>query len=288
MKHDYIICIPTYKRHIICKTQTLQTLKNNSIDPDKIYIYVANQNEYNIYSRTLDKNTYHKIIIGKKGLVQQREFIMKQWPQGKNIVFLDDDIKYIDLSLSSLFKLHTLNYFIKYAFEQCILNNAFIWGIYPVYNEYFRAPVPEMSTDLKYIVGAFYGIINRPNLNSLKLTITKKNGQKEDVERSIKYFINDKVVLRFNRIGFITQYYGREGGLGTYEDRFKLMEKACAKLIKKYPEYGYLKTRKHGMCDVGLRKIHAFTMSNKPEINKTKKNKTKKNKTKKNKTRKNK
>jgi len=76
-------------------------------------------------------------------------------------------------------------------------------------------------------------------------------------------------------VGFITQYYGREGGLGTYEDRLKPMEEACNKLIKKYPEYGYLKTRKKGMCDVGLRKIHAFTMSNKPEI---KKNKTRKNK----------
>jgi hypothetical protein len=276
MKQDYIICIPTYKRHTICKTQTLTTLKNNSIDPKKIYIYVANKNEYDIYSQTLDENTYNKIIIGKKGLVQQREFIMKQWPQGKNIVFLDDDIKSIDLSLSSIFKSHNLNYFIKYAFTQCITNKAFIWGVYPVYNVFFREPVPEISTDLKYIVGAFYGIINRPNLNSIKLTITKKNGQKEDVERSIKYFITDKIVLRFNRIGFITQYYNKEGGLGTHEDRLKPMKEACKKIIKKYPKYTYLKTKKTGMCDVGLRKIHAFTMNNKPE--KTRKNKTRKNK----------
>jgi hypothetical protein len=96
----------------------------------------------------------------------------------------------------------------------------------------------------------------------LKLTITRKNGQKEDVERSIKYFINDGIVLRFNRIGFVTQYYGRMGGLGTYEDRLKPMKEACDKLIKKYPEYGYLKTRKRGMCEVGLRKIHAFTKKN--------------------------
>ena len=30
------------------------------------------------------------------------------------------------------------------------------------------------------------------------------------------------------------------------------------------------KKRKKGMCEVGLRKIHAFTMSNKPEISKNK------------------
>lgn len=277
MERDYVICIPTYKRHNICKTQTLAVLKDNSISKTKIYVYVANREEYNIYSETLDKNSYNKIIIGKKGLVQQREFIMKQWPKGKNIVFLDDDIQSIDLSLSTLFKSRTLDYFIKYAFNECLKTRAYIWGVYPVFNVLFRAPVPEISTDLKYIVGAFYGIINRPNLNSLKLTITQKNSQKEDVERSIKYFINDKVVLRFNRIGFVTKYYGKEGGLGTYEERLKLAEKACKKLLRTYPEYSYSKTRKKGMCEVGLKKIHAFTMSNKPEINK--KNKTRKNKT---------
>jgi hypothetical protein len=270
MNLDYVICIPSYKRHEICKNKTLSMLKNNDIDSKKIYIYVADENEYEIYSKTLDTKSYNKIIIGKRGLVQQREFIMNQWPEGKWIVFLDDDIKSIDLSLSPLFKKHNFNYFIKYAFDKCVANDAYIWGVYPVFNIHFRAPTPEMSTDLKYIVGAFYGIINRPTLNSLKLIITRKNGQKEDVERSIKYFIQDKIVLRFNRVGFVTQYYGREGGLGNYEERLKPMQEACKKLIKKYPEYGYSKKRKKGMCEVGLRKIHAFTMSNKPEISKNK------------------
>lgn len=285
MEDDYVICIPTYKRYEICKKETLAMLKNNSIDKRKIYIYVADQNEYDLYSQSLDENTYNQIVIGKKGLVQQREFIMNQWPEGCHIVFLDDDVKSVDLSLSSLFKSHKLNYFIKYAFEQCVKNGAYIWGVYPVFNVHFRAPVPEMTTHLKYIVGAFYGIINRPNLRSLKLTITRKNGNKEDVERSIKYFINDRVVLRFNRIGFATQYYRRKGGLGTYEDRLKVTKEICKKLADKYPEYGYLQEKKHGMCEFGLRQIHAFTMSNKPEINqsKSKKNnlKNKKNKTKK-------
>jgi hypothetical protein len=35
-----------------------------------------------------------------------------------------------------------------------------------------------------------------------KLNITSSNGQKEDVERTIKYFINDGIVLRFNKVGF--------------------------------------------------------------------------------------
>ena len=36
-----------------------------------------------------------------------------------------------------------------------------------------------MTIDMNFIVGAFYGIINRPNLQAIKLTITKENGQKD-------------------------------------------------------------------------------------------------------------
>jgi hypothetical protein len=112
-----------------------------------------------------------------------------------------------------------------------------------------------MSTCLNYIVGAFYGIINRPNLKKIQLTLTKENGQKEDVERSIKYFINDGIVLRFNHIGFITKYYGKEGGLGTFEDRLKPMLIASEKLKEKYPEYGSISTKKNGMTEFKLKKI---------------------------------
>ena len=112
---DYIICIPSYKRAIVCSEKTLNTLHENKIDPGKIYVYVANKEDYKLYEETLDKKTYNKLIIGKIGLVPQRQFIMNQWPDGKHIVFFDDDIESIDLSLSPQFKNHNLDFFIKNA-----------------------------------------------------------------------------------------------------------------------------------------------------------------------------
>ena len=128
----------------------------------KIYVYVANKEEYDIYEKTLDKKYYHKLIIGKKGLVPQRQFIMNSWPQNKHIVFLDDDVEKIDLTLSTQFKKHNLDYFIQYAFKECGKQKSYIWGVYAVFNPFFRKARKEMTTDLNYIVGAFYGIINRP------------------------------------------------------------------------------------------------------------------------------
>ena len=252
---DYIICVPSYKRSTVCNDKTLTTLHTNKINSKNIYVYVANKEEYNEYNSVLDKSLYNKLIIGKKGLVQQRQFIINQWPQNKHIVFLDDDIDSIDLSLSPIFKKHDLHYFIRYAFEECKKQQSYIWGVYAVFNPYFRGARKEMSTELNYIVGAFYGIINRPDLKSIQLTITKENGQKEDVERTIKYFIQDGIVLRFNKVGFTTKYYGKEGGLGTFENRLKPMMDASKKLEKKYPDLGYIKTRPNGMTEFILRKI---------------------------------
>jgi hypothetical protein len=243
MPQDYVVCIPSYKRSTLCNEKTLTTLHKNKIDPKCIYVYVANQEEYKIYEPVLNKDYYNKLIVGKKGLVQQREFISNQWPQGKHIVFLDDDIQSIDLSLSPQFNKHNFDYFIKYAFNECEKHKSYIWGIYPVFNPFFRKARKEMTTDLNFIVGAFYGIINRPSLQAIKLTITKENGQKEDSERTIKYFINDGIVLRFNKIGFVTKFYGREGGMGTFEERIKPGMEASKKLIAKYPDYGRIKVR---------------------------------------------
>ena len=273
---DYVICIPSYKRSTYCNEKTLTTLNNHHINPQKIYVYVANKEDYDLYELALNKKLYNKLIIGKKGLVPQRQFIMEQWKEGTHIVFLDDDVESIDLSLSPLFKNHNLDYFIKYAFKECNKHNSYIWGVYAVFNPFFRKPRPEITSQLNYIVGAFYGIVNRPNLKSIQLTITKENGQKEDVERTIKYFIEDGLVLRFNKIGFTTKYYGKEGGLGRFEDRIKPMKDACKKLKDVYSEYGHIKIRSNGMAEFVLKKIPSnTTMKQKSNKNKTRKNKKK-------------
>ena len=255
---DYVVCIPSYKRAETCNEKTLKMLKNNNISASKIYVYVANDEEYKEYLKVLDKKLYNKLVVGIKGLVPQRQFIMEQWKEGEHIVFFDDDVQSVDLKISKLFKGKTLDYFFKYAFKECVANKSSIWGVYPVYNPFFREARDETSTCLNYIVGAFYGIINRPKLKSIQLSITKENGQKEDVERTIKYFIEDGIVLRFNRVGFITKYYGKSGGLGTFEDRLKPMLEASNRLKAAYPDYGNISTKKTGMTEFKLKKIPAI------------------------------
>ena len=271
---DYVVCIPSYKRAELCNEKTLSTLNKMKIPSDKIYVYVADKEEYEQYKEVLNPKLYNKLVIGIKGLVPQRQFIMEQWPEGKHIVFFDDDVASIDLKMSK-FKSKSLDFFFREAFNESKKQKSFIWGVYPVFNPFFRKAREEISTCLNYIVGAFYGIINRPKLKSIQLTLTKENGQKEDVERTIKYFVEDGIVVRFNRVGFVTKYYGKEGGLGTFEARLKPMLEASQKLKKEFPEYGEISTKKNGMTEFRLKKILARTGNNE-EVSSKKSNKTNK------------
>jgi len=282
---SYVVCIPSYKRAQLCNEKTLSTLKNMKIPKERIYVYVADKEEEKLYKTTLDKSLYHKLVVGKKGLVPQRQFISEQWPEGKNIVFFDDDVQSIDLTMSE-FKKRSLSDFFENAFSECKKRKSFIWGVYPVFNPFFRKGRSEVTSAQNYIVGAFYGIINRPRLKSIQLTLTKENGQKEDVERTIKYFIEDGIVLRFNKIGFVTKYYGKEGGLGTFEARLKPMLEASKLLKKEYPDHGDISTKSNGMTEFRLKKIPSKydileegEKETKDKTKKTQKKKSSKNKT---------
>ena len=241
---DYVIAIPSYKR---AKTiRTLYTLFNHKIDKKKINLFIVEE-EYDEYKNEPVSVLCNELIIGVKGLSQQREFITQYYPENTNIVCLDDDLEQISRETVDF----CLDDFLQNAFKQCREQNAFIWGVYPVWNPFYRQ-TKEDTTCLNFICGAMYGIINRPQLQTIKHSLTSDS--KEDIERSIKYFINDGIVLRFNKVGFKTKFYGK-GGIGSFEDRLQPSLNDCEILLVNYPEFGKIKTRKNMMTEYVLNKI---------------------------------
>jgi hypothetical protein len=238
-----MIVIPSYNRYKYMKT--IQTLHKHGIPIDSITIYVI-QEEYNEYKKEFPD---YNIVVGVKGLVPQRQFIMDQYPEGTPLVFMDDDLDEIDLSMTTF----TLQEFIKHAFQQCTEQKAYLWGVYPCYNPFFRKARSEMDTCLNFIVGCFYGVIVRKNPN-LDIILCH-HGNKEDVERSIRYFIEDGIVLRFNKVAPKTKYYGSVGGLGTMKDRMESMQIESNRIQNTFPEHGKIKVRKNGIHEFVLKKI---------------------------------
>lgn len=250
----YQIAIPTYKRSDLIQKKTLAILHNYNIDPNIITLFVADEEEARDYKEKIPNGLYGKIVVGEKGLKNQRNFISKYYPENTMIVQFDDDInKIVQLvSRSSsttkrLQHLDNLDKFIQYAFDICRKNGIFLWGIYPLAKAHFM--VDKITTDLRFIVGPMWGMINRHSAD-LQLTIDEK----ENSERTLQFWSKDKTVLRFNNVAIDTAYYKNKGGMQAEEkDRKAEALKSVHYLHAKYPDITKIYLgKKSGMPEIKL------------------------------------
>jgi hypothetical protein len=237
---SYQIAIPTYQRPDIIQHKTLALLHQHNINPKLITLFVANDTEAELYKSKVPSNLYGKIVIGEKGLKNQRNFISRYYPEGTMVVEFDDDVaKIVELVVvtkkskkndKSLKPISNLDVFIKNAFDMCRKNNIFLWGVYPLANAHFMTDT--VTTDLRFIVGPMWGMINR-HRNDLLLTIDEK----ENSERTLQFWTADKTVLRFNNVAIETAYYKNKGGMQAEgKNRRDEALKSAIYLHGKYPD----------------------------------------------------
>ena len=248
MASSYVVAIPTYNRIDEVIKKTLNTLKEGCVNKNKIYLFVANKAQYELYEKSVPKNLYNKIIIGKKGITNQRNFISNYFNEGQYVISMDDDVERIEiLKGERLTPLKDLNVFFINAYKILKQRHLFIWGIYPVRHSLFM--YNDVTFDLRFIIGVIFGFITRHN-NNLKMST--KSETKEDYEQTILYYLEDGGVVRFNNIT-VKNKYKAEGGLGT--DRYDRNKIAAEYLIKKYPDIVSKKERKSGTPEVKLSRL---------------------------------
>ena len=88
----YVVAIPSYQRAELLNRKTLKILAEYNVPRNRIYVFVANKTEEQIYKDKLNKDLYGHLIVGVKGLKNQRNFISRYFPVGKEILNMDDDI----------------------------------------------------------------------------------------------------------------------------------------------------------------------------------------------------
>jgi hypothetical protein len=232
---EYVIAIPSYKRHKTIQEKTLQVLQDYQIEKSLIHIFVANQEEYELY-----EPLGYKTIIAKLGLHNARNFILDYFPKDTRIVFADDDIKgfkqYDSLSKRSEKPLADLKDIIQQGFNMCLVTRSRLFGLYPVPNGYFMNNT--ISHTLKFIPGPFFGLINPGK------ELRHPMSEKEDYYRTLKMFQLDGSVVRLNFVSAITSYYTETGGMQTNPDRIKDQELAVSFLKNEFEGHVYLNTRR--------------------------------------------
>ena len=222
----YQVVIPTYGRPDIIQEKTLSLLQSYKIPKEHISLFVANKKEYDLYYKKVADSFYGSIVIGVPGLMQQRNFIMQYYPIGTQIVSFDDDVGALwQLEGEKLVPLVSLKQTIQRGFSLCKRLGYHMWGIYPTKNAGWMSREP--STNLKFLIGHMYGIINRKIILRAPL--------KHDYELSLENSVRDGGVIRLNDLVATTKM-GKEGGIGkTVEERQSTYKKVIQYLVNKYP-----------------------------------------------------
>jgi hypothetical protein len=276
---EYVVAIPSYKRVETLKNKTLAVLKHYKIDPKKIHIFVADKEQKKVYEDALNPKDYYKIIVGKPGIKNIRNFMPNYFPEGQYIFYMDDDIYKIYDTVNPTndpknkkgnkqIPLKSLKELIDTAFKLSKDTKITNWGVYPVNNPFFMKPRTRdmrdyIGTNLCYIIGFMTGVIN--NRKAEVRTIDDK----EDYERSIKYYLKDNGLLRFNNITCYTKCYKEPGGMQVERTKQRIHDSAIY-LTKQYPELCTLNTgKKSGFTEVRL----LDKRTEKPQINLTPKGK---------------
>ena len=238
---EYQVAIPSYRRPNDLQKKTYKMLLEGGIPEERITVFVASAHEASLYREALPTA---RIVVGVLGLAAQRAFIHNYYTVGERILFVDDDLQSLRrLAGDKLVLMSDVAGFVEEAFAKMHEVGANIFGIYPASSALYMKNQPELSTDLRYIIGAFYGIVNRD------VPVLMFGDNQEDKERTLRYWKKDKVLLRFNHVTLITKYYA-PGGMDS-PTRKAETEAATAHLVAEFP--GLIKQvhkKLHGYYDV--------------------------------------
>lgn len=247
------IVIPSYNRIELLKERTLSFLEKHKMSKKLIYIFVVRE-EYTKYREELHDD--YNIIIGKKGISNQRGFISEYFDEGVPLVSMDDDIKEIHelfINSNDKKKLRPLpeggfKQLLFMTFKEMTQRSIRMCGFYPVKNAFFMSRTT--SLDLKFCIGQF-----RLFYNFREIETNRKYTLLEDYETTLKYFLyDDSKIMRKNYICMEADYNRLPGGLSdTADRRYIVKEKEVNDFYHDFQVYCFIKERPPDRIDIGLK-----------------------------------
>lgn len=217
------LVIPSFSRSDQIVKKTLNVLKDIVAD---IYVFVVDE-ELEEYKKVVDDRIH--LIVGKKGLANQRNFITNYFDEGEIIISMDDDIEEVHIKSGKS---------LQFILEECcnyLKENDGIIGFPPTYNKFWNK-AEGFKKGLYYTIGAFFIFKND------RIQVTKSIG--EDFERSIKYFEKYGYVSRCNDLIYKTKYYTNKGGMMEEGRNANNIYSDLTKLYYQYPHLLQLRIKK--------------------------------------------
>ena len=242
------IAIPSYNRVDGITKKTLAFLSQYNYPKKLIYIFVNTEEQKQEYETKIPKELYGHIISTNepKGICLIRNFITNYFDEGEKYISMDDDIIAIQKLVDSDTKykkfepVESISELFEKGYKKCEENSSSLWGLYPTPNAFYMGnKKEEYTTDLKFIVGGFMGIINR----KIQLCIDMK----EDYELTLESYMRDKCIIRFNHVAVKHNIYTKTGGIGlNQQERLNDNKISCEYFLNKYPDFVRLNKKREG------------------------------------------
>ena len=244
----YSVAIPSYRRADTLASKTLPMLGKGGVPLDQITVFICDD-ERALYEKALAPFPGVTLERSQPTLRAARNIIARHYPVDFPVVQVDDDIKGLirksgEQTVEDLTDIHGL---ILQGFAEADKAKARLWGLYPVKNPYFMKV--GVTTGLKYVGGGMFGVRftgkDDPDLVVLD--------DKEDFERSCRFYLNDGAVVRFGDVSWNTTGYGGDGGMQAYRTPDTISHGAN-EMVRLFPDLCSLNlSKKSGHPEVRLK-----------------------------------
>lgn len=222
-------------------------LLSGGVPAERITVVVGSDVEAEVYS-TINPDV-DVVVSGESGsLARQRNWIVRNQERGSWSVQVDDDLGGLDRMVDSktLAPVEDIGELFDRGFDECLASGSTLWGVYAVRNPYFMRA--RVTRKLAYVCGGLFGQVVSGDDHEL---VTLED--KEDFERSIRHYLADGRLVRFDDVAMRTTGYSGAGGMQVDRTPGRV-DWSARQLVERYPELCSLNlSKRSGWAEVRLR-----------------------------------
>ncbi len=245
MTDPYRVVIPSYQRPDRLLQQTISTLAGKHVPAELVDVFLHDNDPFlDDYLHQLDIYGVNAVVTPARGIGEQRQAIVANYPEGTRLVGMDDDIEEVICTTgprwADVMNVQNLHERFQNLFDVCELEGLYVWGTAPVNNPFFMKPWGTYpSQGLKLCMFTLFGWINRPGHPVHTQTVQYKDEQ----EFSLRAWWYDGGALRADDMAVKTVFYA-DGGCTAAGRNWQQVEDSTVSLMQQWPDLITRNTKK--------------------------------------------
>ena len=251
---DYEIAVMSYERPDKLVELTLATLDRHQTQHSRITVFVADEQQAEIYKRAIPATI--KIKVTELGHFNSIRCAQQFYEAGTRLIIMDDDIRAIEQKNNNILEQFngTLDNLAELGFNICETNDCKMWGVYPARNAFYMSD--EAVIGLRYIIGCLWGTYAQDIAIMTDQRLFDSSGN--DFETTLQSYRHHGKVARLEYITANTKYFA-EGGIDAelkhrgIDNRQTDHTKLLRRIAMRHPQLASTYTKANGVTNLRLK-----------------------------------